>query len=101
MLIDARKRIPYRLEKFAPMNAKLLLKTLFLIVVLLLLVMMGANNRGPVPFALPPLVPKPIQLPAAYMYMAFFAIGLLTGTVLTVGGGKKSGSSSASKSSSK
>jgi uncharacterized integral membrane protein len=81
------------------MNAKLLLKTLFLIVVLLLLVIMGLHNRGSVPFSLPPVIPRSVSQPAALMYFAFFAIGLITGTVLTAGGGKKSSSSSSSKAS--
>lgn len=82
------------------MNAKLLLKTVFLIVILLLLVLMGMNNRGSVSFTLPPLIQKSISQPAALMYFGFFAVGVLTGTVLTAGGGKKGGSSS-SKSSGK
>jgi len=50
-----------------------------------------------VTFSLPPLL-KAIECKAAIMYFAFFAVGLLTGTVLTAGGsGKRSGSSSASK----
>jgi uncharacterized integral membrane protein len=76
------------------MNAKLLLKTLFLIVVLLLLVIMGMHNRNMVRFALPPLVMQPVSQPAAIMYFGFFAVGVLTGTVLTAGAGKKGGSSS-------
>lgn len=80
------------------MNAKLLLKTLFLIVILLLLVMMGMNNPGKVSFALPPLIPRAVSWPAAMMYFAFFAIGVITGTVLTAGGKKGSSSSGASKS---
>lgn len=68
------------------MNAKLFFKTLFLIVVLLLLVLMGMNNRGLVPFALPPLLEKSISQPAALMYFSFFAVGVLTGTILTAGG---------------
>ena len=75
------------------MNAKLLFKTVFLILVLLLLVMMGMNNRSTAEFVLPPLLPRAIKQPAAIMYFAFFAIGVLTGTVLTAGGGKKGGSS--------
>ncbi|MFO1497409.1 MAG: hypothetical protein U1G07_03260 [Verrucomicrobiota bacterium] len=75
------------------MNAKLLLKTVFLMVVLLLLVIMGMYNRGLVPFMLPPLVRQPVSQPAAIMYFAFFAVGVLTGTVLTAGR-KGSGSSS-------
>jgi len=80
------------------MNAKVLLKSLFVVLVLLLLVLMGMNNRGEVDFALPPLIPKRIQQPAALMYFAFFAIGFLTGTIVWAGLGKakKSGSSRSS-----
>ena len=81
------------------MNAKLIAKTVFLIIILLLLVIMGMNNRGTVPFVLPPLLSKSVTMPAAYMYFAFFAVGVLSGTILTAGGGKKgAGSSSKSKS---
>lgn len=76
------------------MNAKLLLKTLFFILVLLLLVLMGMHNRGVVDFTLPPLIHQVIKQPAALMYFAFFAVGVLTGTVLTAGTGKKGGSKS-------
>jgi uncharacterized integral membrane protein len=50
------------------------------------------NNRGTVSFSLPPLLSQTFKLPAALMYIGFFAIGLLTGTVLTAGNGKKSSS---------
>jgi uncharacterized integral membrane protein len=71
------------------MNAKLLAKTLFLILILLLLVLMGMYNTGKVDFTLPPLIRSSINQPAALMYFAFFAVGLLTGTILTAGTGKK------------
>ena len=77
------------------MNAKLLLKTIFFILVLLLLVLMGMNNRGSVDFTLPPLVSKVIKQPAALMYFAFFAVGVLTGTIMTAGVGKKGGARTA------
>ena len=77
------------------MNMKLLLKTLFSILILLLLVLMGMHNRGTVDFTLPPLLKETIKQPAALMYFAFFAIGVLTGTVMTAGTGGKSGSKSA------
>jgi len=83
------------------MNAKLLLKTLFLIVVFLLLVIMGMHNRGDVRFALPPLVARPVSQPAAIMYIGFFAVGVITGTVLTAGAGKKGGSAASKPSKSK
>lgn len=77
------------------MNARLILKTVFLIVILLLLVLMGMSNRGSVSFSLPPILGKAISQPAAIMYFAFFAVGVLTGTILTAGMGKggKGGSS--------
>ena len=73
------------------MNAKLFLKTIFLIVVLLFLVLMGMENRGMVEFALKPLLPNKVTLPSALMYFAFFAIGVLTGTILTAGSDKGGG----------
>ncbi len=79
------------------MNAKLLLKTVFLMIILLLLVIMGMYNRGSVPFVLPPLVTHAVSQPAAIMYFAFFAVGVLTGTVLTAGGGGRGSGSSGSK----
>jgi len=81
------------------MNAKLLLKTLFFILILLLLVLMGMHNRGAVDFTLPPVIPQVIRQPAALMYFAFFAVGVLTGTVLTAGTGKKGGGSKSVKTS--
>ena len=77
------------------MNARLLCKTLFLIVVLLMLVLMGMSNLGKVSFTLPPLLKRTITQPAALMYYAFFAIGVLTGTILTAG--RKGGGSRSSK----
>jgi uncharacterized integral membrane protein len=74
------------------MNAKLLFKTIFLMVILLLLVIMGMSNRSSVSFALPPILPRPISQPSAIMFFAFFAAGVITGTVLTAGGGKSSSS---------
>ena len=100
MSIDARKAIPYGQKKSSFMNAKLLFKTIFLIVVLLLLVLMGTSNLKEVSFSLPPLITA-VKSKAAIMYFAFFAVGVLTGTVLTAGGGKKSSGSSSSKRDSK
>lgn len=79
------------------MNAKLLLKMLFIILVALLLVLMGMNNQRKIDFTLPPVLNSVIQQPAALMYLAFFAIGLLTGTIMTAGGGRKSGGGKPSK----
>jgi uncharacterized integral membrane protein len=77
------------------MNIKLLLRTIFLVLILLLLVIMGMNNRQTVSLSLPPILPRMLKLSAAIMYFAFFAVGVLSGTLLTVG--KKGGGSSRSK----
>ncbi len=77
------------------MNTKLLLKVVVLVAMLLLLVLMGMNNRQTVALSLPPLTPKLLKLPAALMYIGFFGLGLLGGTLLT--GGKKGGSAGKSK----
>ena len=79
------------------MNTKLLLKTLFIILVALLLVLMGMNNHHRIDFTLPPILNRVIQQPAALMYLAFFAVGLLTGTIMTAGGGKKGSSGRSAK----
>jgi uncharacterized integral membrane protein len=76
------------------MNAKLLLKTIFFILILLMLVLMGMYNRSTVDFTLPPVINNYIKQPAAIMYFAFFAVGVLTGTIMTAGTGKKGGSKS-------
>ncbi len=77
------------------MNMKLLLRTMFLVAILLLLVIMGMNNRQTVGLSLPPILSKTQKLPAAIMYFGFFAIGALSGTMLTAG--KKGGGGSRSK----
>jgi hypothetical protein len=66
-----------------------LIKTVFGTAVLLLLVMIGLNNRAPVDFSLPPLVNSVVQQPAALMYMVFFAVGLISGAILSLGTRKK------------
>ena len=76
------------------MNAKLMFKTLFLILVLLLIVLMGMNNRSPVNLFLPPIFKDAVTQPAAIMYIGFFAVGLLTGTVMTAGGKRGGGGKS-------
>jgi hypothetical protein len=61
------------------------IKLAFFLVVLALLVLMGLYNRTLVDFNLPPLVNSVVQQPAALMYFAFFAGGVLTGAVFTFG----------------
>jgi uncharacterized integral membrane protein len=59
------------------------------------------HNKDTVSFALPPLLNRPVKLPAALMYFGCFAIGLLTGALLIAGVGKSSGQGAAKASKSK
>ena len=95
MRVDALRRLPI-VRRALDMNTKLLLKTVVLILLLLLLVLIGLNNRQSVAFLLPPLITKSVQLPAALMYFVCFAVGLLAGTLLTAGGGRKGAGASRS-----
>ena len=76
------------LDKAQRMKLMLLIKTAFVMGIFLLLVLMGVHNRGQVDFSCPPLIANVVQQPAALMYFAFFAIGVITGTVITFGGSK-------------
>jgi len=71
------------------MKLMLLIKTAFVMAIFLLLVLMGVHNRGPVDFSCPPFIANVVQQPAALMYFAFFAVGVITGTVITFGGKPK------------
>lgn len=64
-----------------------------MIAILALLVIMGMHNQQNVSLSMPPLLTKTQSFPAALMYFAFFAIGVLTGTVLTAGGKRGGGKS--------
>jgi hypothetical protein len=76
------------------MNPKLLLKTIFVIAILSLLVIMGMNNRQNVDLLMPPLLNKAQKAPAALMYFGFFAVVVLTGTIMIAGSGKRGGGKS-------
>jgi uncharacterized integral membrane protein len=77
------------------MNPKVLLKTIFVIAILSLLVIMGMNNRQDVELSMPPLLKKTQKAPAALMYFGFFAVGVITGTIMIAGGKRGGGKSKA------
>ena len=70
-----------------------LVKLSFTAAILLLLVLLGVNNRALVDFNLSPIMSQVVRQPAALMYVAFFAAGLLTGAILSFGTSKKTGKS--------
>ena len=71
------------------MKAMMLIKIAVVTVIFFLLVLMGLHNRATVDFNLPPLLASQVEQPAALMYFAFFAVGLMTGAILCSGGGNK------------
>jgi hypothetical protein len=61
------------------------LKTSFFMVVLLFLVFMALHNQRVVAFNLEPVLDGDIRQPAALMYVGFFGIGVVTGTIAALG----------------
>jgi uncharacterized membrane protein YciS (DUF1049 family) len=65
-----------------------LIKLVFVTGIFLLLVLIGLNNNVQVDFKLPLILKSEVKQPAALMYFGFFAVGLLTGAVLSIGSRK-------------
>ncbi len=78
---------------------KAVVKTIVLLAILFVMLYVGMNNTHTIDFRFPiaGFTDKaPVRTSAALIYFGIFAVGLLGGTVLTVGsgkGGKKSGGS--------
>lgn len=75
------------------MNLRLFLKLVVVLAVLLFMVVMGKSNHDPVRFKL--MTFESGVLESAFMYFIFFAVGVITGGILVMGGGKSSSSSKA------
>lgn len=80
---------------------KAVVRTVAFLVILFIMLYVGMNNTHDIQFFFPiagTTAKTPIHASAALIYFAVFAIGVLGGTVLTVGTGSGRGSRSASKS---
>lgn len=77
------------------MNFKILIRTLLFLAILFVMVVVGMENTKAIEFRFQMLWPKPVVQPAAFIYFAVFAIGVVAGTLLHFGGGKGKGSSRA------
>lgn len=82
---------------------KAVVKVIALLVILFVMLYVGMNNTHAVDFHFPvagTTAKEPIRASAALIFFGIFAVGVLAGTILTVGGGgggraggeKKSGS---------
>ena len=70
------------------MNFKVLLRSLVFLLVLFVVLYAGINNTREIEFSFPLAAPKSIREPAALIFFALFAVGVLGGTMLTAGSGK-------------
>jgi uncharacterized membrane protein YciS (DUF1049 family) len=79
---------------------KAVVKTIALIAILFVMLYVGMNNTHEVDFRFPVAgvtEKSPIHASAALIYFGIFAVGLIAGTILTVGGGSSAGRKSGAK----
>jgi uncharacterized membrane protein YciS (DUF1049 family) len=69
------------------MSFKVIFKTVVFLAVLFVMLYIGVNNRQTADFYFPMVQEKKISTEAAMIYFAMFAVGVLTGMVLTAGSG--------------
>jgi uncharacterized membrane protein YciS (DUF1049 family) len=69
------------------MSFKTLLRTLVFLAILFVVLYIGMNNQQGTEFSFPLALSHSIHEPAALIYFALFAIGVLAGTMLHGGGG--------------
>ena len=70
------------------MSFKVLLKLIVFLVVLFVFLYIGAYNKQAVDFNFPMLQDKPYKTDAWLIYFGMFAVGVIAGAVLMLGGGK-------------
>jgi uncharacterized membrane protein YciS (DUF1049 family) len=77
---------------------KAVVKTIALLVILFVMLYVGMNNPDEIDFRFPVAgvtAKSPIHASAALIYFGVFAVGLLAGTILTVGSGGRVGKKNA------
>lgn len=73
------------------MNLKLLFRSVIFLLMLFAVLYAGLNNTNAIDFSFPIVFSKNVHQPAAYIFFGIFAIGVLGGTMLTAGGGRRGG----------
>lgn len=64
------------------MNIKLIFRGLFALLLLFVVLYLGMNNRHSVDFSFPILPGKKISQPAAFVFFAVFAAGVIAGLLM-------------------
>jgi len=73
------------------MSLKAVLKSIFFLLIFFVMLYVGMNNTDKIDFSFPLASKEKIHAAAGLVYFGVFAAGLLAGTFLHAGGGKKSG----------
>ncbi|MDX2186108.1 MAG: hypothetical protein SFV32_04175 [Opitutaceae bacterium] len=69
------------------MNAKLLFRIIVFLVLCFVVLYIGMANTHQIDFQFPLVLEHKVRQPAAYLFFAFFAIGVIAGVALFGGGG--------------
>jgi uncharacterized membrane protein YciS (DUF1049 family) len=69
------------------MNAKMFLRGFVFLLLCFVVLYVGMNNTHKIAFSFPVLLDGKISQPAALLFFAMFAIGVIAGMVLNAGGG--------------
>ncbi len=78
------------------MNAKMFLRALVFLLLLFVVLYIGMTNPHRIDFRFPLLLEKKVSQPAALIFFAMFATGVIAGMMQNAGGGAKSGSEGSS-----
>ncbi len=73
------------------MSFKALFRTVVFLLILFVVLYTGMYNTETINFSFPIAFPKSVREPAALIFFAVFAVGVLGGMVLHTGGGRRSG----------
>ncbi len=71
------------------MSFKAVLKSIVFLAILFVMLYVGMNNTNEIDFSFPVASKDKIHATAALIYFGVFAVGVLAGTVLSAGGGKR------------
>jgi hypothetical protein len=79
------------------MNAKMFLRALVFLLLLFVVLYIGMTNPHRIDFYFPILLDRKVTQPAALIFFAMFAIGVIAGMMLNSGGGGKGSEASPAK----
>jgi uncharacterized membrane protein YciS (DUF1049 family) len=79
------------------MNFKVLFRSILVLAICFVMLYVGLNNGQRIDFYFPIALQHRITESAGLIYFGVFAVGFLAGTLVTAGGGKKSGGGSRDK----